>query len=368
VDDDGARSRADEADVVDDLDDVLLEVDGLLTSFATARGELRAVDGVSFALARGETLGIVGESGSGKSMLARTIMGLLPPTAATSGRVVYDGKDLADMSPAAARKLWGPELAMVFQDPTTSLNPVKRVGTHITESLRHHLGLSRQAAGARAVELLDQVGIPDPAQRARQYPHELSGGMRQRVTIAVALACEPNLLVADEPTTALDVTVQKQILDLLGRLQRERGMAMILITHDLGIVSGRTDRVAVMYAGRLVETAPTRRLFASVRHPYTEALLRSSPRIDAPSHTRLQAITGRPPDLANLPSGCRFAPRCPHATDLCRDEEPVLEDSEAGHLVACHHPVEVRDRGLEDRARRGGAGRNRPQPAAAGAA
>jgi peptide/nickel transport system ATP-binding protein len=366
-DDDGARSRADE------VDDVLLEVDGLLTSFATARGELRAVDGVSFVLARGETLGIVGESGSGKSMLARTIMGLLPPTATTSGRVVYDGKDLADLSPGAARKLWGPELAMVFQDPTTSLNPVKRVGTHIAESLRHHLGMSRRAATQRAVELLDQVGIPDPARRARQYPHELSGGMRQRVTIAVALACEPNLLVADEPTTALDVTVQKQILDLLGRLQRERGMAMILITHDLGIVSGRTDRVAVMYAGRLVETAPTRRLFASVRHPYTEALLRSSPRIDAPSHTRLQAITGRPPDLANLPSGCRFAPRCPHATDVCRDEEPVLQDSEVskeseGHLVACHHPVEVRDRSLEDRARRGGAARNRPQPAAAGAA
>jgi peptide/nickel transport system ATP-binding protein len=361
--DDGGRSRADE------VDDVLLEVDGLLTSFATARGELRAVDGVSFTLARGETLGIVGESGSGKSMLARTIMGLLPPTAATSGRVVYAGKDVAEMSPSAARKLWGPELAMVFQDPTTSLNPVKRVGTHITESLRHHLGLSRQGARARAVDLLDQVGIPDPAQRVRQYPHELSGGMRQRVTIAVALACEPNLLVADEPTTALDVTVQKQILDLLSRLQRERGMAMILITHDLGIVSGRTDRVAVMYAGRLVETAPTRRLFASVRHPYTEALLRSSPRIDAPSHTRLQAITGRPPDLANLPSGCRFAPRCPHATDRCRDEEPVLEESEAGHLVACHHPVEVRDRGLEDRARRGVAitGPPQPQPAAAGA-
>jgi peptide/nickel transport system ATP-binding protein len=297
-------------------------------------------------------------------MLVRTIMGLLPPTATTSGRIVYDGRDLAELSPAAARRLWGPELAMVFQDPTTSLNPVKRVGTHITESLRQHLGLGRQAAQARAIELLDQVGIPDPARRARQYPHELSGGMRQRVTIAVALACEPDLLVADEPTTALDVTVQKQILDLLSRLQRERGMAMILITHDLGIVSGRANRVAVMYAGRLVETAPTRRLFAAVRHPYTEALLRSSPRIDAPSHTRLQAISGRPPDLANPPPGCRFAPRCPHATDRCREEQPALREAEAGHLVACHHPVEVRDRGLEERAKRGAAA---PQPAAAGA-
>jgi peptide/nickel transport system ATP-binding protein len=345
---------------------VLLEVDDLVTSFATPRGELRAVDGVSLRLARGETLGIVGESGSGKSMLARTIMRLLPPTATTSGRVVYGGKDLAELSPSAARNLWGPELAMVFQDPTTSLNPTKRVGTHITESLRHHLGLGRRAAGQRAVELLDQVGIPGPDQRVRQYPHELSGGMRQRVTIAVALACEPNLLVADEPTTALDVTVQKQILDLLSRLQGERGMAMILITHELGIVSGRSDRVAVMYAGRLVETAPTRRLFASVRHPYTEALLRSSPRIDAPSHTRLQAITGRPPDLAKLPPGCRFAPRCPHATDVCREQEPALQESEEGHLVACHHPVEVRDRTLEERAKRGFAAA--PQPAAAGAA
>lgn len=339
----------------------------LSTSFATPRGELRAVDGVSLQLDRGETLGIVGESGSGKSMLVRTIMGLQSSSASTSGRIVYDGQDLAGLSPAARRKLWGPELAMIFQDPTTSLNPVKRVGTHITESLRAHLGMSRKAAKQRALDLLEQVGIPDPARRLRQYPHELSGGMRQRVTIAVALACEPNLLVADEPTTALDVTVQKQILDLLSLLQQERHMAMILITHDLGVVSGRASRVAVMYAGRVVETAPTRRLFASVRHPYTEALLRCSPRIDTPSHTRLQAIEGRPPDLATPPPGCRFAPRCAHATEKCRKDEPPLQETEDRHLVACHHPVEVVDRGLEERAKRGAVGLA-PQPATAGAA
>jgi peptide/nickel transport system ATP-binding protein len=297
------------------------------------------VDGVSFDLAQGETLGVVGESGSGKSMLVRTIMGLLPRNATTAGRIEFDGRDIRGLPPTQARRLWGTEIAMVFQDPMTSLNPVKRVGTHITESLRYHLKLSRADAQARAIELLDQVGIPDPEQRLRQYPHELSGGMRQRVTVAIALACEPRLLVADEPTTALDVTVQKQILDLLGRLQAERQMAMILITHDLGVVAGRADRVAVMYAGRLVETAPTATLYEAVRHPYTEALLRSVPRLDQPSHHRLDAIGGRPPDLTDPPPGCRFAPRCRYAAEACTQQDQRLRDLGHDHLVACRTPV-----------------------------
>ncbi|HEY8526419.1 MAG TPA: ABC transporter ATP-binding protein [Acidimicrobiales bacterium] len=328
-------------------------MDRLATSFPTARGRVRAVDGVSLELAEGETLGIVGESGSGKSVLIRSIMGLLPPTATRTGEVRYRGRDLTALSPAKLRRLWGTEIAMVFQDATTALNGVKRVGVHITESLRRHTGLGRKAARERALDLLAQVGIPDPKRRIDQYPHELSGGMRQRVTIAIALACEPRLLMADEPTTALDATVQRQILDLLSELQAERRMAMILVTHDLGVVAGRTDRVAVMYAGRLAETAPTRTLFGSVRHPYTEGLLRSVPRIDQPSHTRLPAIAGRPPDLANLPDGCRFAARCPHAEADCGDAAPVLEEVAAGHAVACHHPVLARDASLERRARRG---------------
>jgi peptide/nickel transport system ATP-binding protein len=317
----------------------LLRVRDLATELSTPRGPLRAVDGVSFDLAQGETLGVVGESGSGKSMLVRTIMGLLPRNATTEGRIEFDGRDIRGLPPTQARRLWGTEIAMVFQDPMTSLNPVKRVGTHITESLRYHLKLNRADAQARAIELLDQVGIPDPEQRLRQYPHELSGGMRQRVTVAIALACEPRLLVADEPTTALDVTVQKQILDLLGRLQAERQMAMILITHDLGVVAGRADRVAVMYAGRLVETAPTTTLYEAVRHPYTEALLRSVPRLDQPSHHRLDAIGGRPPDLTDPPPGCRFAPRCRYAAEACTQQDQRLRDLGHDHLVACRTPV-----------------------------
>ena len=248
-----------------------LVVENLRTSFATDRGELKAVDGVSFSLSSGRTLGVVGESGSGKSATARSIMNLLPPGSSTStGRVLIDGRDVRKLSRKDARHVWGVEASMVFQNPMTSLNPVMQVGRQIGEGLRYHRNLPREAARRRARELLEQVGIADADRRLREYPHQLSGGMRQRVMIAIALACEPKLLIADEPTTALDVTVQKQILDLLDRLRRQRRMAMILITHDLSVVAGRTDDVAVMYAGRVVEQAPTRQLFTAMRHPYTK--------------------------------------------------------------------------------------------------
>ena len=318
----------------------LLDVTDLHTSFRTPAGTVRAVDGVSLTLDRGRTLGIVGESGSGKSVLARSIMGLLPRrNVERRGRVVYDGHELTSLGTRAQRGLWGGEMAMVFQDPMTALNPVLKIGAQITEGLRHHVGLDRRTAQANAVALLRSVGIPEPERRLKQYPHELSGGMRQRVMIAVALACGPKLLFADEPTTALDVTVQAQILNLLARQQRERNMAMILVTHDLGVVAGRADDIAVMYAGQVVETAPTATLFRNVRMPYTEALLRSIPKLDEPRHARLQAIPGRPPQLIDPPAGCRFAPRCPYARARCHVEAPPLVESEPGHSFRCWYPV-----------------------------
>jgi peptide/nickel transport system ATP-binding protein len=323
-------------------DQPLLVVENLRTMFDTPRGVLRAVDGVSFTLDRGETLGIVGESGSGKSVLVRSIMNLLANNSFVpeGSKVIFDGRDVRKLSRPEAKHFWGTEMAMVFQDPMTSLNPVKRIGTQITESIQFHLKLSRKAAIDRAIDLMNQVKIPEPRRRLEQYPHELSGGMRQRVTIAIALACEPRLLIADEPTTALDVTVQKQILDLLWRLQEEHDMAMILITHDLGVVAGQADRVAVMYGGQLVEVADTDVLFAHVRHPYTEALLNSIPKVDQPSHTRLDAISGRPPDMVNLPKGCRFAPRCRYALEDCLDKNPeLLETEQLGHRSRCFVPV-----------------------------
>jgi oligopeptide/dipeptide ABC transporter ATP-binding protein len=318
----------------------LLEVTDLRTGFRTAGGLVRAVDGVSLTLDRGRTLGIVGESGSGKSVLSRSIMGLLPKrNVVREGRVVYDGQDLTALGPKAQRNLWGAEMSMVFQDPMTALNPVLKIGNQITEGLRHHLGVDRKTANQNAVALLRSVGIPEPERRLSQYPHELSGGMRQRVMIAVALACGPKLLFADEPTTALDVTVQAQILNLLARQQRERNMAMILVTHDLGVVAGRADDIAVMYAGQIVEKAPTTTLFRNVRMPYTEALLRSIPKLDEPRHARLQAIPGRPPQLVDPPSGCRFAPRCPYAQAKCHVAAPPLVESEPGHEYRCWFPV-----------------------------
>jgi peptide/nickel transport system ATP-binding protein len=320
----------------------LLRVVDLKVEFPTTRGPVRAVDGVSFTVGRGECFGIVGESGSGKSVLVRTVMNLLPGTAVVGARseILLHGRDLLTMRPEETQHLWGPKLAMIFQDPMTSLNPVRRIGAHITDPLRHHLGLGRRAARDAAADLLAQVGISDPRRRLDQYPHELSGGMRQRVMIAIALSCEPELLIADEPTTALDVTVQRQILELLRRLQRDRDMGMILISHDLGVVAGHTDRVAVMYAGRIVETAGTRPLFRDVRHRYTAALLRSTPRVELAPHTRLDAIPGRPPDMAAPPPGCRFAPRCRHVVARCHNEMPALVDV-GGHQLACHNPQTV---------------------------
>ena len=320
----------------------LLDVQDLRTYFRTPRGVVKAVDGVSFDLDRGKTIGIVGESGSGKTVLSRSVMGLLPrsTTFHPTGKVMYDGKDLLTLPQKEMRDIWGEEVAMVFQDPMTSLNPVVKIGRQITEGLQHHLHMSKGDAKQAAIALLTSVGIPEPIRRLNQYPHELSGGMRQRVTIAIALACGPRLLMADEPTTALDVTVQAQILDLLQKQQRERFMAMVLVTHDLGVVAGRTDEIIVMYAGRVVEKAQTYDLFHDMKMPYTEALLKSIPRVTNKSHTRLQAIGGRPPDLVNLPQGCKFAARCPYVQDKCREEEPpLMPAADPGHEFRCWFPV-----------------------------
>ena len=321
-------------------DGPLLEVVDLRTSFRTPRGLVRSVDGVSLTLGRRQTLGIVGESGSGKSVLSRSIMGLLAPNAERSGSVRFEGRDISALDGEGYREMWGTEMAMVFQDPMTALNPVMKVGHQITESLRFHLGMDKSEARATAVALLRAVRIPEAEQRFDAYPHEMSGGMRQRVVIAVALACGPKLLLADEPTTALDVTVQAQILDLLAEQQRERYMAIILVTHDLGVVAGRADHIAVMYAGRIVETAPTAVLFNEMQMPYTEALLSAIPRLDQPSHTRLLAIGGRPPDLVNPPAGCAFSPRCPYVQERCLVERPPLQEAATpGHYFACFYPV-----------------------------
>jgi oligopeptide/dipeptide ABC transporter ATP-binding protein len=324
----------------EDLQGPLLQVEDLYTAFATDRGMVRAVDGVSFELDRGRTLGVVGESGSGKTVLSRSIMGLVPSTRVRrSGTIRFSGQEISAYTQKELRNVWGTQIAMVFQDPMTALNPVLRVERQLTEGLRKRLGLDSKAAHDTAITLLESVGIPDPARRLRVYPHELSGGMRQRVMIAIALACGPRLLLADEPTTGLDVTVQAQILDLLSDQQRERSMAMILVTHDLGVVANHSDEIVVMYAGRVVERAPTRELFEHTRMPYTEALLLSIPRLSDRSHVRLQAIPGRPPDLVDPPKGCKFAPRCPYAQPRCREEEPPLRNAGPNHLFRCWYPV-----------------------------
>jgi peptide/nickel transport system ATP-binding protein len=323
-------------------DPPLLELRNLVTHFRTPSGTVHAVDGVSLMLQRGRTLGIVGESGSGKSVLSRSIIGILARDGSVQhhGQVLFAGRDLLAAGERQMRAIRGKDIAMVFQDPMSSLNPVKRIGAQIGEALTQHLGLRGRAAAQRAIELLVSVGIPEPARRLRQYPYQLSGGMRQRVAVAIALACEPQLLIADEPTTALDVTIQAQILDLLGEQQRARNMAMILISHDLGVVAGRTDEVAVMYAGQIVERAPTRALFRRCRMPYTEALIRSAPHLPDPPHTRLRAIAGQPPDMHRPPIGCRFNPRCDYATDECRAASPALvADGVGEHLYACWHPI-----------------------------
>ena len=325
-----------------ETDGPLLELEDVRTHFQTPRGVVRAVDGVSLTLERGKALGIVGESGSGKTILSRSIMGLLPPRGTIRrGSIRFEGREIGGLSRRAMRDVWGKEMAMIFQDPMTSLNPLMKIGAQIAEPLRIHLDMNKALAWTTAERLMQDVRIPAPGRRLQQYPHEMSGGMRQRIMIAIAMACGPALLLADEPTTALDVTVQAQILDLLGEQRRERNMSLLLVTHDLGVVAGHTDDIGVMYGGKLVEMAPTAELFANMKMPYTEALLQSIPKLADKSHTRLNVISGRPPDLVNPPVGCRFSPRCPYVQERCRDEEPPLiatvEDPR--HTYACWYPV-----------------------------
>jgi len=325
----------------------LLSVRDLQVEFR-GRRTVRAVRGISYDLARGETLGIVGESGSGKSVSALSLVGLLPRRAGriTGGSVRLDGRELVGLAPDELRGVRGARVGFVFQDPLSSLNPVLTVGRQITESLEAHTGRSGSAATTRAIELLELVGIPNPARRVKEYPHQFSGGMRQRAMIAMALACEPALLIADEPTTALDVTIQAQIIELLRRLREEMGMAVLLITHDLGVVAGFADRVAVMYAGRIVETGVTEEVLAAPAHPYTVGLLRSMPRLDRARQGRLTPIEGSPPDLGGTLVGCAFAPRCAWRIERCRSEDPDLAavGGTAAHRAACHAqptPAEV---------------------------
>ncbi len=320
---------------------VMMEVKDLVTRFYTQEGTVYAVNGVSYKLFEGETLGVVGESGSGKSVHVLSIMGLIPspPGKIENGQVLFRGRDLLKLTPEEMRAVRGAEIAMVFQDPMTSLNPVLTIGTQITEALKLHLGMSNKEADQRAADLLTMVGIPDASKRLKSYPHQFSGGMRQRAMIAMALSCNPKLLIADEPTTALDVTIQAQILDLVRRLRDEIGMAMIWITHDLGIVAGLADTVQVMYGGRIVERGPTKEVFKDTRHPYTLGLLRSLPRLDKRSKgEKLIQIEGSPPDMRRPPTGCPFAPRCTYRIDKCTEENPPLEVAQGGHtdhLKAC---------------------------------
>jgi len=314
----------------------LLSVRGLRTTFRAEDGEFAAIEDVGFDLAEGEVLGIVGESGSGKSVTALSILRLIPspPGRIAAGEVRLDGQDLLTLSERRMREIRGAEIAMIFQEPMTSLNPVLTVGEQIVETIRYHERIGAQAAACRALDLLDQVGIPSPAQRLGEYPHQLSGGMRQRVMIAIALSCNPRLLLADEPTTALDVTIQAQILELLRSLQERFGMAVILITHDLGVIAEFVDRVIVMYAGRVVESAGVHAIFEQPLHPYTEGLLGSIPSLDD-ERERLQAIPGVVPSPFELPPGCRYAPRCPYAREACAAEDPPLLALRPDHRAAC---------------------------------
>src|SRR5262245_39382180 len=319
----------------------VLQISDLSTHIQLTKSVVQAVGNVDLTIEPGETLGLVGESGCGKSMTGLSIMGLLPPGGhIAGGSIRLAGRELVGLPDAELRRIRGNEIAMIFQDPLTSLDPTKTIGYQVAEPVRLHWGISKAEALARAAEVLDLVGLPKPTERLGDYPHQLSGGLRQRVMIAMALSCEPRLLIADEPTTALDVTIQAQILKLLDELKSRLGMAMLLITHDMGVIAGHADRVNVMYAGRIVETAATDSLFRSMRHPYTQALLASIPRLGEVASQRLLSIPGLPPDLSRLPAGCRFAVRCSRATDKCRSDEPPLTRETGEHLFACWHPVD----------------------------
>jgi oligopeptide/dipeptide ABC transporter ATP-binding protein len=315
----------------------LLQLDGLKTYFKTRGGDVRAVDGVDLDILPGETVGLVGESGSGKSVTARSILRLLatPPARYAGGSITFQGRNLLDLPEPEMRKLRGSKIAMIFQDPMTFLNPVYTAGEQVAEAIRLHQGKSKAEAREQAVTLFRTVGIPNAEERYDAYPHQLSGGMRQRIMIAIALSSRPALLIADEPTTALDVTIQAQILELLRSLQREFGMSILLITHDLGVVAEMCERVAVMYAGRIVEQAPVETLFANPQHPYTIGLMNAIPRADLEGSAP-QPIDGSPPDMANPPSGCRFHPRCPHRQEICFTVDPALRELAADHRSACH--------------------------------
>ena len=322
----------------------LLSVEDLHVRFWTRRGTIHAVNGISFDIAPGETLGIVGESGCGKSVTSLALLGILPRAGrATEGKAIFDGRNLLELSDGELRRVRGKEVAMIFQDPMTSLNPVLTIGRQITEALETHFGMKGKVAEKRAAELLDRVGIPAASKRVRDYPHQFSGGMRQRAMIAMALACKPKLLIADEPTTALDVTIQAQILGLLRELVAEENAALILITHDLGVVAGMCERVNVMYAGMFMETGTAEQLFARPRHPYTVGLLQSIPRLDAARREKLHPIEGTPRDMLSPPQACPFQPRCRYEVEQSRQEVPPLEQIEPGHRVACFNPVPVEE-------------------------
>ena len=323
----------------------LLEVRDLATYFFTQDGVVKAVDHISYDLEEGEVLGVVGESGCGKSVHALSIMRLVPnpPGRTVSGEVVFEGEDLLKMDDAEMRHIRGNRIAMVFQEPMTSLNPVLTIGRQLTETLELHQNMSQQEARERAAELLATVGIPDAERRLVDYPHQFSGGMRQRVMIAMALSCNPRLIIADEPTTALDVTIQAQILELMQQLAQDFGTAMIIITHNLGVVARYADNVNVMYAGRIIETGTAEEIYHNPRHPYTLALLNSVPRLDSSERIRLDAIEGLPPDLVNLPEGCSFAPRCKYVFEQCLDETPTLTETNAGHNSACWRHRELHE-------------------------
>ena len=316
----------------------LLEVDNLKMYFHTEDGVVHAVDGVSYTLDRGETLGVVGESGSGKSVTAKTLMGLIPmpPGKIEGGDALYRGQSLLSMSEEQMQSVRGNDIAMIFQDPMTSLNPVYKIGRQVGEGLRLHRGYTKEQAEQRAIELLDLVGIPEPEKRVKEYPHQFSGGMRQRVMIAMALACDPDILIADEPTTALDVTIQAQILEVMQEMQQKNGNAIIMITHDLGVVADMADKIMVMYAGRPVEFGTADEIFYNPRHPYTWGLIRSIPEQAIDEKQPLTPIPGNPPSLVNLPKGCPFAPRCVYAKPICHEQCPEHHTTETGHYSACH--------------------------------